>query len=325
MDTIKIEIRVGSDSDFPKIQGAFNFLNSLGIPHDKRILSAHRTPDAMMHAAQLLEDKGYLASIAAAGGAAALPGMTASKTLVPVVGLPVETTKLGGMASLLSIIEMPEGVPVGSVGIGQAESAAILATQIAYVDNVEVRNMIRKKRGIERELHIVDKGKNLVGFIDSSRNKANYNEFESFSNDLGLEVESFSAKQSVRDYLKNIEDAGARAVVVFGTYVEFDSTINLPKTISQYTDLPVIGVPLESEDHKMGLSDLSTMLCSERDEEKPIGYPVAGMGINGVRNAALYAAQICGNFNSEIRNQLRNYRETKSAEVEKKDANLQGK
>ncbi len=325
MDKItKIEIRVGSDSDFPKIQGTFDFLKSLGISYKRRILSAHRTPDPMMREAQLLEDKGYSVSIAAAGGSAALPGMTASETLVPVVGLPVETIDLGGMDSLPSIIQMPEGVPVGSVGIGQAESAAILAIQIAYVDNVVVRNMIREKRGIERELHIVDNGKNLVGFIGSSGNKGKYNEFRTFSEGLGLNVESFSNKQSVRDYLKNMEDSGAKAVVVFGTHVEFDSTINLPKTISQYTDLPVIGVPL-SEGDKMGPSDLSTMLCSERDEEKPIGYPVAGMGSNRVRNAALYAAQICGIFNLEIRSQLRNYRETKSAEVEKKDASLQRK
>ena len=102
----KIEIRTGSDSDMPKISRAYKFLESLDIPFSSRILSAHRTPAEMMYAAKQLEEQGYSVSIAAAGGSAHLPGMTASETLVPVVGLPVKTTSLAGIDSLLSLIHI---------------------------------------------------------------------------------------------------------------------------------------------------------------------------------------------------------------------------
>ena len=169
MEKSKIEIRVGSSSDILKIKGAFDFLDSVGIPYSFTgdqyrggIISAHRTPDVMIEEARALENNEYLVSIAAAGGSAHLQGMTASETLIPVVGIPVETSFLGGVDSLLSVIQMPEGVPVGCVGIGQVESAAILAAQIAYVNNFEVRNRIREKRDIQRELSFKIPDRNLI-------------------------------------------------------------------------------------------------------------------------------------------------------------------
>jgi 5-(carboxyamino)imidazole ribonucleotide mutase len=125
-----VEIRVGSDSDLPRIEAAFGVLESLGVPFEARILSAHRTPDRMAARARELERDGVRACIAAAGGSAHLPGMTASETQVPVIGVPVETRQFRGVDSLLSIVQMPEGIPVGAVGVGQAEAAARLAGRI---------------------------------------------------------------------------------------------------------------------------------------------------------------------------------------------------
>lgn len=318
----KIEIRVGSKSDILKLKRTFEFLKSILIPYSFTgnqyqggILSAHRTTETMMHEARSLEDNDYLVSIAAAGGSAHLPGMTASETLIPVVGIPVETNFLGGVDSLLSIIQMPEGVPLGCVGIGQAESAAILAAQIAYVNDPVIRNRIRKRRGIERELSLKLPNRNLVGIIGISESERKYGEFTNFLDALGLEREKYSGSNNVKETLEIWEEAGAKTVVVFGVYDEFDSTMGLPKTISQYTDLPIIGVPLIPKSYKIESGDLSMMLCDERDEEKQLSYPVAGMGTNRVKNAALYAARICGNFDSGIKDNLRKYNESQAVQV----------
>jgi len=146
--TMPVEIRVGSDSDLPKIERAIATLEGLGVRFEARVLSAHRTPQRMAARARELEGLMFKAVIAAAGGSAHLPGMTASETLLPVLGIPVETSQLKGADSLLSIIQMPEGVPVGAVGVGQAEHAALLAAQIAALDEPALRARIRAKRGL---------------------------------------------------------------------------------------------------------------------------------------------------------------------------------
>lgn len=323
----KIEIRVGSKSDISKIRGAFKFLDSIGIPYsftgeggEGGILSAHRTPQRMMEEARALEENGYLVSIAAAGGSAALPGMTASETLIPVVGLPVMTSSLGGIDSLLSIIQMPEGVPVGCVGIGQAESAAVLAAQTAYVNNLEVRNKIRERKGINRKLSEID-DKNLIGIIGNPTENATrekYEEFIGFVSSLGIESMQYSSKGLVWDFINDAEVEGAKALVVFSVYNnEQDSMTVLPKTYSRYTDLPVIGVPLVPEGYKIKPEDLHSMLCDISDDGKFLGHPIAGMGTNRIENAALYSMQICGNFDPEVRNNLREYRESMKAQVGK--------
>jgi len=134
-----IEIRTGSDSDIPRIKEAYEFLDALQIPYTPRILSAHRTPDVMAKKAQELESEGFRVSIGAAGGSAHLPGMTASETFVPVIALPVRTSTLDGVDSLYSMVQMPNGIPVGCVGIGDAKAAAELAVKIAYLfEKIEV-------------------------------------------------------------------------------------------------------------------------------------------------------------------------------------------
>jgi len=127
-----IAVVMGSRSDYPVVAPAVAILEEFGVPHEVRVISAHRTPDQMFRFAEQAGPRGLRVIIAAAGGAAHLPGMLASKTLVPVIGVPVAATALGGIDALLSIVQMPKGIPVATVAIGQpgAANAALLALQI---------------------------------------------------------------------------------------------------------------------------------------------------------------------------------------------------
>ncbi|MEM9270023.1 MAG: 5-(carboxyamino)imidazole ribonucleotide mutase [Pseudomonadota bacterium] len=128
-DTPLIGIVMGSQSDWPTMSAAADILNALGVPYETRIVSAHRTPDRLMEYADQAASRGLVAIIAGAGGAAHLPGMLASKTRIPVLGVPVQSKALSGLDSLLSIVQMPKGIPVGTLAIGQAgaANAALLA------------------------------------------------------------------------------------------------------------------------------------------------------------------------------------------------------
>jgi 5-(carboxyamino)imidazole ribonucleotide mutase len=120
----------GSRSDFPILEKACALLNMLEVPNEMRVVSAHRTPDHLFRYAEEASGRGLRVLIAGAGGAAHLPGMLAAKTLLPVIGVPIPTEHLRGMDSLLSIVQMPRGIPVATVGIGNAENAALLAAEI---------------------------------------------------------------------------------------------------------------------------------------------------------------------------------------------------
>lgn len=128
----KIGIIMGSQSDWPIMKHAADILDQLNIAYDAKIISAHRTPDRMYDYAKTAKDNGLHVIIAGAGGAAHLPGMTASMTALPVLGVPIETKALGGQDSLLSIVQMPGGIPVGTLAIGKAGAinAALLAASI---------------------------------------------------------------------------------------------------------------------------------------------------------------------------------------------------
>src|SRR5256886_12346367 len=123
---------MGSKSDWDTMQHAAEILDAIGVPHETKIVSAHRTPDLLFEYAGSAEKRGIQVIIAGAGGAAHLPGMTAAKTMLPVLGVPVESKALQGIDSLLSIVQMPAGVPVGTLGIGRAGAinAALLAAAI---------------------------------------------------------------------------------------------------------------------------------------------------------------------------------------------------
>ena len=138
--SIKVGIIMGSRSDWDTMQHASQTLSSLGVEHETRVVSAHRTPDRLFEYAGAAVDRGLKVIIAGAGGAAHLPGMTASKTRVPVLGVPVQSKALSGMDSLLSIAQMPAGVPVGTLAIGKAGAvnAALLAAAILANDDERV-------------------------------------------------------------------------------------------------------------------------------------------------------------------------------------------
>lgn len=130
---------MGSDSDLEVMQGAVDVLTEFGVPHEVRIVSAHRTPEVMMEYARGAAGRGLRVIIAGAGGAAHLPGMTASMTPLPVVGVPVPLRQLDGLDSLLSIVQMPAGVPVATVAIGNARNAGLLAVRILAAFDDELR------------------------------------------------------------------------------------------------------------------------------------------------------------------------------------------
>lgn len=121
---------MGSDSDLPTMQGAIDVLVDFGVAYEARVISAHRTPDEMLAYARGAADRGLEVIIAGAGGAAHLPGMTASMTPLPVIGVPVALKQLEGLDSLLSIVQMPAGIPVATVAIGNAANAGLLAVRI---------------------------------------------------------------------------------------------------------------------------------------------------------------------------------------------------
>ncbi len=148
-----VSVIMGSRSDLDHMSPAVEILGELSIPYEVRIVSAHRTPDWMFEFAESAESRGLEVIIAGAGGAAHLPGMVAAKTLVPVLGVPVPATGLMGIDSLLSIVQMPKGVPVGTLAIGHpgAANAALLAGSIVALKHPEVRERLRAYREKRRD------------------------------------------------------------------------------------------------------------------------------------------------------------------------------
>jgi 5-(carboxyamino)imidazole ribonucleotide mutase len=146
--TALVGIIMGSTSDWETMRFAAETLEKLGIPHEVEVVSAHRTPDKLFAYAESAEGKGFEVIIAGAGGAAHLPGMTAAKTAIPVLGVPVQSKALNGMDSLLSIVQMPAGIPVGTLAIGKAGAvnAALLAAAIISNKHTQYRGALEEFR-----------------------------------------------------------------------------------------------------------------------------------------------------------------------------------
>lgn len=143
-----VSIIMGSTSDWPTMEHASNILKEFGVEHECEVVSAHRTPDRLFEFAKGAEERGIEVIIAGAGGAAHLPGMCASQTTLPVLGVPVKSRTLSGMDSLLSIVQMPAGIPVGTLAIGEAgaRNAGLLAVSILANSRPELREKLKKFR-----------------------------------------------------------------------------------------------------------------------------------------------------------------------------------
>jgi 5-(carboxyamino)imidazole ribonucleotide mutase len=165
----QISIIMGSDSDLEIMKEAANVLDEFKIPYEITVVSAHRTPDRMFSFAKEAKGRGIKVIIAGAGGAAHLPGMVASITTLPVIGVPVKLKTMDGLDSLLSIVQMPAGVPVATVAINNAKNAGILAAQILGTHNEEIAEKIqafkdKMKEEVEKKAEVVEKGRKIIGY-----------------------------------------------------------------------------------------------------------------------------------------------------------------
>lgn len=153
MDHPQVGIIMGSQSDWETMRHASEVLTELGVEHECRVVSAHRTPDLLFQYAETAAGRGIEVIIAGAGGAAHLPGMTAAKTLLPVLGVPVQSKALNGLDSLLSIVQMPKGVPVATLAIGTAgaANAGLLAAQILAIHDAPLRVRLQARRDEEEQ------------------------------------------------------------------------------------------------------------------------------------------------------------------------------
>ncbi|MBD7965116.1 5-(carboxyamino)imidazole ribonucleotide mutase [Fictibacillus norfolkensis] len=152
----KVGVIMGSVSDWETMKEACDLLDELEVAYEKKVVSAHRTPDLMFQYAEEAEYRGIEVIIAGAGGAAHLPGMVAAKTILPVIGVPVQSKALNGMDSLLSIVQMPKGVPVATVAIGRAgaANAGLLAAQMVAVHDEGVKQRLKQRRATAQQLAI---------------------------------------------------------------------------------------------------------------------------------------------------------------------------
>lgn len=147
-----VGIIMGSDSDLPTMKPAAEICEEFGIPYEMRVVSAHRTPDDMAEYGKTAHERGLKVIIAGAGGAAHLPGMTAAYSVLPVIGVPVQSKALQGLDSLLSIVQMPPGVPVATVAIGKAKNAGILAAEIIGASDPEVQEKVLQYKEDMKEM-----------------------------------------------------------------------------------------------------------------------------------------------------------------------------
>ena len=162
-----VGIIMGSDSDLPTMQAAIAICEKFDVPHEVGIVSAHRTPERMMEYAQTAHERGIKVIIAGAGGAAHLPGMVAALTALPVIGVPVKTSTLSGVDSLYSIVQMPRGIPVATVAIGNAMNAGLLAVQILGAFDPELLKQVQDYRQSLKDM-VMDKQTDLekMGYQD---------------------------------------------------------------------------------------------------------------------------------------------------------------
>ena len=294
-----IEIRTGSDSDLPKIKPAFDLLDALGIPFSARVLSAHRTPRLSSEEARNLESNGFRVCIAAAGGAAHLPGTTAAETVIPVLGIPVSSETFGGLDALYAIAQMPDGIPVGTLGVGQAEAAALLAAGIVGIDDARIVAELRKRRKLP-EMTPPARSRIVAILKPAGAPEGKIADLTKLLRELGVEPRDYAGTSAP-------ERDGARVIVALAD----EATLSSPASLAARTHLPVIGVPLAAG--RLTENPYDALLGSA---------PVAGMGVNRVKNAAIFAAEIVGVHDPEVRSKVRAYRESLGRDSQAKDEKL---
>ena len=157
---MKVGILMGSDSDLPVMKETAEILESFGIPYEISIISAHRTPEKALEYAKTAEERGLEVIIAGAGGAAHLPGVIASLTTLPVIGVPIKSKTLDGLDSLLSIVQMPAGIPVATVAINNAKNAALLAVHILSIKYPELKEKLKNYREDLKKI-VIEKNEKL--------------------------------------------------------------------------------------------------------------------------------------------------------------------
>jgi 5-(carboxyamino)imidazole ribonucleotide mutase len=168
--TARVGIVCGSRSDFPVMEKAVEMLGKLGVPCEMHAISAHRAPELLSRFVLGAEERGITIFIAAAGGAAHLPGVVASQTILPVIGVPIPTQVNGGLDSLLSIVQMPKGIPVATVAIGGAENAALLAVEILALSDPELRVRLASFRTAQtRSVEEDESNADLRGAVQPAR------------------------------------------------------------------------------------------------------------------------------------------------------------
>ena len=319
MNKHRVGIIMGSDSDFPVMEKAITIFEEQGIDYEVRITSAHRTPKEMLSYAEEAKERGYDIIVAGAGGAAHLPGMTASMCSLPVIGVPVRSRSMDGVDSVLSILQMPAGIPVATVGVNNARGAAKLAVRMLHcydsVDNV-------KENGEQVQPHV----KIVFDEKDSSREDlAKVIETLAFYG-LGYEMIDITATNkefaSLRDKLETAKEDGAIAILNLANIA-----YAVIEEIHGVTTLPVLFVPIKSnvaeqtDEFEQALQTVED-ICKMSNKINEHDSSLAVLAVNGYQNAGIMLARIAGIHSTEIYNRVTNHLEELRVMVTKKDADM---
>jgi 5-(carboxyamino)imidazole ribonucleotide mutase len=299
---------MGSDSDFKTMRHAAAVLKGLGVPFDMQVRSAHRTPDDLFEYAGEAERKGLALIIAGAGGAAHLPGMTASKTLVPVIGVPMVATPLGGVDALWSIMQMPAKIGVATVGIGPigADRAACLAASILALDNDSLRARLAADRpGIPtaRAGKVPHRNRKVLVLAESETQHDVLRHASALLEELRVPHAFRVVGEALTDLelsrgVSQDEEEGAAAFIAGS-----EQGPCLARRVARTTLLPVLAVPLVTGP----VASLDQFVQPFR--EMPPGVATFAIGRPGAINAALFAATFLSSPGSPLRNRLKKIRQ----------------
>jgi 5-(carboxyamino)imidazole ribonucleotide mutase len=311
-----VGIIMGSDSDWKTMCPAAQVLSELGVPHETRVVSAHRTPDDLFKYAEEAEKRGLSLIIAGAGGAAHLPGMTASKTILPVVGVPVATaTPLNGLDALLSIMQMPAEVGVATVGVGPkgAEHAALFAAAVLGRQDrwlhSRFRARLRAERGAMPGVSAPEAPNKAVILAKDVLDLQALQHAEKYLSMLGVPYEKvIVSRAAVAGGLTqkvSVLEADGAAVFIAGS----GSGIGFACEVAKATTLPVLGVPIVTG----AVGSIDEFLRSFLD--MPSGLATFAIGKPGAINAALFAATVISGRGTDVWEGLRKLRKEQEARV----------